>query len=448
MKNKKADISLIRKYLNGELDARAMYELERQAQDDPALMDMIQGVESSSQEVDDANLIAISQMIRRRAEERKPDKVISLPESGRHRIQWKVWIAAASLILISAVGALLWVEHPEHQQVVQDQPVVQDHQVIQDQQLVKEQSKAGPKNKAEADTVPVISEAVPGIKTDVVLLSRKKINPVAAPKPGLTVPDAVIEQDSEATIRARRDSSMIASANVELAKARNNNEVRALQEVAIVANLPKKKVTTTASVTTLSGKIAGVSVDSKSDNSMKVIRGVVTDKITNEPLPGAAVLIKGEKGGINTDVNGRFVLYVPSKTSTLLVSVIGYEQQQVKLGKNDNIDITMSPDMQALSEVVVVAYGTKHSEKAYPVIGWPAYKKYLEDNAVLGDGKKGKVTIAFRIDAEGKPSQIRIVKGAAADLNQKATSLIENGSRWIRGRADSTEEVALKIKFQ
>ncbi len=442
MKNKKADISLIRKYLNGELDARAMYELERQAQDDPALMDMIQGVESSSQEVDDANLIAISQMIRRRAEESKPDKGISFPASGRHRIQWKVWIAAASLILISAIGALLWVEHPEHQQVVQDQPV------IQDQQLVKKQSEASPKNKAGADTVPVISEAVPGIKTGIVLLSRRKINPVAAPKQGLPVPDAVIEQDSEATIRARRDSSMIAAANVELAKARNNNEVRSLQEVAIVANLPKKKVMTTAAVTTLSGKIAGVSIDSKSENSMKVIRGVVTDKITNEPLPGAAVLIKGEKRGINTDVNGRFVLYVPSKTGTLLVSVIGYKQQQVKLDKDENIDITMSPDMQALSEVVVVGYGTKRSEKAYPAIGWPAYKKYLEDNAVLGDGKKGKVTIAFRIDAEGKPSQIHIVKGAAADLNQKATWLIENGSRWVRGQAASAEEVTLKIKFQ
>jgi hypothetical protein len=42
-----ADISLIRKYLSGELDARAMHLLERRAQDDPFLMDALEGYENT-----------------------------------------------------------------------------------------------------------------------------------------------------------------------------------------------------------------------------------------------------------------------------------------------------------------------------------------------------------------------------------------------------------------
>ena len=45
MSNKKADISQIRKYLNGELNATAMHQLEQDALDDPFLMDALEGYE-------------------------------------------------------------------------------------------------------------------------------------------------------------------------------------------------------------------------------------------------------------------------------------------------------------------------------------------------------------------------------------------------------------------
>ena len=102
MKNNQPDISLIRKYLNGELDAAAMYKLERQAENDPLLMDVIRGMENGQQQEDESRLLEIDQLINRRVQERKVQKMTP----------WKLWAAAASLILISAVTGILVYNKP------------------------------------------------------------------------------------------------------------------------------------------------------------------------------------------------------------------------------------------------------------------------------------------------------------------------------------------------
>lgn len=99
MKNSKADISLIRKYLNGELDSRAMYRLEREAQDDPMLMDMIQGMETGNREADERTLRDIDQLIINR---------VAAAGKSRKMTSWKGWIAAASLVLIGTIAGL-WI---------------------------------------------------------------------------------------------------------------------------------------------------------------------------------------------------------------------------------------------------------------------------------------------------------------------------------------------------
>ena len=90
----KTDISLIRKYLNGDLDERAMYQLERRAQDDPALMDIMLGMELGSPLKDEADLHEIDARIAQRTRKNKVVKLIGL----------RSWAIAASVILISSLG--------------------------------------------------------------------------------------------------------------------------------------------------------------------------------------------------------------------------------------------------------------------------------------------------------------------------------------------------------
>jgi len=94
----------------------------------------------------------------------------------------------------------------------------------------------------------------------------------------------------------------------------------------------------------------------------QTIEGKVTDQDTQEPLPGVNVLAKGTSTGTVTDINGSYRLTVADEVETLVFSSIGYVTQEVPINGRSNIEITMLPDIQSLSEVVVVGYGQQ--EKA------------------------------------------------------------------------------------
>ena len=90
----------------------------------------------------------------------------------------------------------------------------------------------------------------------------------------------------------------------------------------------------------------------------KTVSGVVVD-VNNEPLIGVNVTVKGDATlGTITDFDGKWTLSVPSSKSTLVFSYIGYTSQEVTVGSQTNIKVTLKEDAQALDEVVVVGYGT------------------------------------------------------------------------------------------
>jgi TonB-linked SusC/RagA family outer membrane protein len=91
------------------------------------------------------------------------------------------------------------------------------------------------------------------------------------------------------------------------------------------------------------------------------ITGVITDK-DGEPLPGTAVVIKGTSQGTVTDVHGAYSLTVPSTNVMLIFSYIGYTTQEIPVGNQRVINITMSEGARELSEVVVVGYGALKKE--------------------------------------------------------------------------------------
>ncbi len=86
------------------------------------------------------------------------------------------------------------------------------------------------------------------------------------------------------------------------------------------------------------------------------ISGVVKDDEGVE-LPGVTVQEKGTSNGVITDLDGRFNISV-SEDATLVFSYLGFQTQEILISGRSVIDVTMSPDITALNEVVVVAYGT------------------------------------------------------------------------------------------
>ncbi len=88
----------------------------------------------------------------------------------------------------------------------------------------------------------------------------------------------------------------------------------------------------------------------------------ITGKITGadgQPLAGVTVKVKGSNLAAQTNADGSFQINVPSQNSVLVVSYVGFTEQQVQVGNKNQISVAMTPLQNALENVVVVGYGTQ-----------------------------------------------------------------------------------------
>jgi TonB-linked SusC/RagA family outer membrane protein len=102
------------------------------------------------------------------------------------------------------------------------------------------------------------------------------------------------------------------------------------------------------------------------DVQQLTISGKITDASTGEAMPGVNITVKGTSIGTITDANGKYSFPVPERNATLIVSFIGYVNQEVSLNGRTTIDFVLVSSVTSLEEVVVIGYGT---QKAINVTG-------------------------------------------------------------------------------
>src|ERR1035437_2572074 len=85
------------------------------------------------------------------------------------------------------------------------------------------------------------------------------------------------------------------------------------------------------------------------------VTGVVKDATTSELLIGVNIVVPGSNSGTVTGVNGDFSISVPAN-STLKVSYIGYETQEIKITGQTKLNILLMAESKQIEEVVVVGY--------------------------------------------------------------------------------------------
>lgn len=105
----------------------------------------------------------------------------------------------------------------------------------------------------------------------------------------------------------------------------------------------------------MAGNLVGIAPGSQviADNPVK---GRITDA-SGAPLPGVSVRIAKTGKGTVTNARGEFELDAPS-TATLVISFVGYMDQELPVNGRSTINVTMALDTKGLNEVVVIAYGT------------------------------------------------------------------------------------------
>ncbi len=87
------------------------------------------------------------------------------------------------------------------------------------------------------------------------------------------------------------------------------------------------------------------------------VTGTVTS-VSGQPLPGVTVVVKGTTKGTVTDSDGEYTLTSIPENATLTFSFVGMKTQDVVVGNQTTIDVTMEEETIGLDEVVAVGYGT------------------------------------------------------------------------------------------
>jgi len=88
------------------------------------------------------------------------------------------------------------------------------------------------------------------------------------------------------------------------------------------------------------------------------VSGIIKDDKGNA-APNATVTVKGTKIGVSSDANGAFGIDVPSEKSVLVVSYLGFQPQEMAVGKQTSFNVNLVLATGTLSDVVVVGYGTQ-----------------------------------------------------------------------------------------
>ena len=150
------------------------------------------------------------------------------------------------------------------------------------------------------------------------------------------------------------------------------------------------------------------------------VSGQVTDATDGQPLIGVGVMLPGG-GGTVTDYDGHYVIQAP-KDATLTFSSLGYSNVTEEINGRTTINVALSPDTQALDEVVVLGYTTqKKAELSSAVVSMSGEK--LRDVATndVGNMLQGKVAGVVVMNGSGRP-------GENADIRVRGTGSITAGA--------------------
>jgi len=147
--------------------------------------------------------------------------------------------------------------------------------------------------------------------------------------------------------------------------------------------------------------VLGFSVHAFAQQTITV-KGTVYGE-NNATLPGATILAKGTTIGTTSDLDGKFTLQVPATAKTLLVSFIGMELQEVPIS-TDLIKVNLVTSATALSEIVVIGYGTVRKNQVTTSIS-SVNQKDLKNLRVTGvdQALQGKLSGVSVTNNSGQP---------------------------------------------
>jgi TonB-dependent starch-binding outer membrane protein SusC len=157
----------------------------------------------------------------------------------------------------------------------------------------------------------------------------------------------------------------------------------------------------------------------------KEVKGKVTDE-TGGGLPGVTITEKGTFNGAITDIDGKFTINVKNDNATLVFSFVGYTSQELVVGNQSMINVSMAPDASNLEEVVVVAYGTQKKVTVTGAVVAVQGDKLIKSPSVdLTNSLSGRLPGLVVVQQSGEPG------ADGATISIRGTNTLGNSSPLI-----------------
>jgi iron complex outermembrane receptor protein len=118
-------------------------------------------------------------------------------------------------------------------------------------------------------------------------------------------------------------------------------------------------------------------------NAQELITGKIIDTITQEPLTGATIIVKGTQIAASAGLDGTFKIKVPSGSDVLSISFVGYDPKLVQIGSRQNLGtILLNPNSGSMKEVTIT--GDVAIDRKTPVAVSTIGSQFIEEH--LGNG--------------------------------------------------------------
>ncbi len=165
--------------------------------------------------------------------------------------------------------------------------------------------------------------------------------------------------------------------------------------------------------------------------AQRTITGRVTTATDGSALPGVTILLQGTTTGSLTDVDGRFSITVPNNQAVLRFSFVGYAEQDVTVGNQSVINVSLVESVLQMDEVVVTALGIKREAKSLGYSATTVNTAAIAENPNLnmGNALLGKVAglnVSAPATGPGGSSKLRI-RGQSSFGSSNTPLIVVNG---------------------
>jgi TonB family protein len=430
--NHHVDPELIRRYLAGELDNKAMHALEKQAMDDPFLAEALEGYAERKPD-QRAHLADLNKRLEMRVRDREEKRGMVFNLNYR-------WMAAAGVLLLVGISLLwIWQREPQvSQSVAYKSTSISDSSITDTLQYYNREE---PVAWGKATPEKPLAVSIPADTGFLAIKDGRISSAFAADQP---LANAMMKRGDTAE---KPDMSFSLTDSVKVTAlgiaAAPRQEATRLQEAAAEKMEDKTAFAAVAPTVTT-----------------RLIQGRVKALNENEGIPGVAVHIEGTHNGAMTDSDGNFSIRVADTTKDLklIVAALGFNSKKMDLRpKDNNLDIVLRQQQSALSEVAVTSgYGKSKKRDVYqppvPADGYDQYKEYLSKNvnypaSAAAGNVTGRVKVSFRVMPDGTMEDFKITRRLQPDCDAEALRVVKEGPEWSPASDGKATRVQVDVYF-